>query len=200
MESHNSPPTDNTPAEQDRVQIASTYQTSPAPKTASADKKQTKAQPATGDLTSRLVSLFLWLSFGTTVGCISQMAVTRRPPNVGAGMAVGLAAALTCAYKDLESAQGSQQLLAHPQKFFNRFEVRLDKHSVQLAENTAGQERLEHKLDLLAGRVDTLTLAMVRPTGLTEKPASPAPPPAGFATDASTNGNGQPKDRLGAGF
>lgn len=200
MESHNSPPTDNIPAEQDRVQIASTYQPSPVPKAVPADQKQTRPQPATGDLTSRLVSLFLWLSFGTTVGCIGQMAVTRRPPNVGAGMAVGLAAALTCAYKDLESAQEPQHLLAHPQKVFNRFETRLDKHSVQLAENTAGQERLEHKLDLLADRVDTLTLAMVRPTGLAEDPAPLAPTTAGLTTDASTNGNGQPRDRLGAGF
>ncbi len=196
MESPNHPPSDNTP--DDRASIASTYQVSPAPRAAPANKKQTRTSPAAGDLTSRLVSIFLWLSFGTVAGCIGQMAVTRRPPNVGAGMAVGLTAALTCAYKDLESGQGPRQLLVHPQKFFNRFEARLDEHSVQLAENTGGQERLENKLDLLSNRVDTLTLTMARPTS--SEPVAPQPSPVPPVSDAALNGNGQPRHRLGAGF
>ncbi len=196
MESPNHSPAEITP--DDRASVASPYQISPAPRAAPTNKKQIRTPPAAGDLTSRLVSIFLWLSFGTTAGCIGQMAVTRRPPNVGAGMAVGLTAALTCAYKDLESSQGPRLLLAHPQKFFNRFEARLDEHSVQLAENTGGQERLENKLDLLSNRVDTLTLAMVRPASSEPVPAQPSPVPP--ASDATLNGNSQPHHPLGAGF
>lgn len=197
MESQNHPPPNSILIKPDRAQIASTYRIPTQQATPPSGKKQFRA-PA-GDLTNRLISLFLWLSFGTVVGCIGQMAVTRRPPNVGAGMAVGLAAALTCAYKDLESAQGSRQLLTHPQKFFNRFEGRLDEHSVRLAENTGGQERLENKLDLLSDRIDTLTLATVRPAARSES-VPLEPPPVPLASDAHVNGNGQTQTSLGAGF
>lgn len=187
MESQNHPASDNPQANQDRARISSTYQMPPS------EKKQPRSP---GDLTSRLVSIFLWLSFGTVAGCIGQMAVTRNPPNIGAGMAVGLTAALTCAYKDLEGTQVPRQLLTNPQRFFNRFESRLGEHSVHLAENTGGQERLETKLDSLSERVDTLTLAMVRPSSKSVPQELPSAPPA----NASLNGNGQPQTSLGAGF
>ncbi|PZO45280.1 MAG: hypothetical protein DCF15_21710 [Phormidesmis priestleyi] len=196
MASQNHAPPNSIPTKRDRAQIASTYQIPPPQTPPPSGKKQVRAP---GDLTSRLVSIFLWLSFGTTAGCIGQMAVTRRPPNIGAGMAVGLTAALTCAYKDLESGQVPRQLLTHPQKFFNRFEARLDEHSVQLAENTGGQERLETKLNLLSDRVDTLTLAMIRPIAKSES-VPLEPPPVPVTSDAHVNGNGQPQTSLGAGF
>ncbi|PZO42473.1 MAG: hypothetical protein DCF15_22895 [Phormidesmis priestleyi] len=188
MESQNHPDSDNPQAKQNRARISSTYQIPPS------EKKQQPRAP--GDLTSRLVSVFLWLSFGTTAGCIGQMAVTRQPPNIGASMAVGLTAALTCAYKDLEGTQVPRQLLVNPQRFFNRFESRLGEHSVQLAENTGGQERLETKLDSLAERVDTLTLAMVRPSSKSVPQELPSAPLA----NASLNGSAQPRTSLGAGF
>ena len=198
MEPQNHPPSDHSPANQDRAQIASTYQIATQQTAPPSKKKQSRA-PA-GDLTSRLVSVFLWFSFGTVVGCIGQMAVTRRPPNIGAGMAIGLTAALTSAYKDLEGTQIPRLLLTNPQKFFNRFEARLDRHSGQLTENTAGQERLEHKLDVLSDRVDTFTLATVRPSSEPIPQALPSVPPIPLANAASLNGNGQPQHSLGAGF
>ena len=194
MESQHHPASDNPQAKQDHARIASTYQIPPSEKPS--EKKQPKSP---GDLTSRLVSVFLWLSFGTVAGCIGQMAVTRRPPNIGASMAVGLTAALTCAYKDLEGTQVPRQLLVNPQRFFNRFESRLGEHSVQLAENTGGQERLETKLDSLAERVDTLTLAMVRPPAKSESVPLESSP-VSITNNAHMNGNGQPRTSLGAGF
>ena len=115
-------------------------------------------------------------------------------------MAIGLTAALTCAYKDLEGTQIPRLLLTNPQKFFNRFESRLDRHSGQLAENTAGQERLENKLDSLSNRVDTLTLAAVRPSSEPMPQALPSISPVPPANNAPMNGSSQPQNSLGAGF
>ena len=89
--------------------------------------------------------------------------------------------------------------VVNPQRFFNRFESRLGEHSVQLAENTGGQERLETKLDSLAERVDTLTLAMVRPPAKSESVPLESSP-VSITNNAHMNGNGQPRTSLGAGF
>ncbi len=95
----------------------------------------------------------------------------------------------------MEGTQVPRQLLVNPQRFFNRFESRLGEHSVQLAENTGGQERLETKLDSLSERVDTLTLAMVRPIPQDLPSAAPV-----SLANASLNGSAQPQTSLGAGF
>ncbi|PZO44043.1 MAG: hypothetical protein DCF15_22230 [Phormidesmis priestleyi] len=187
-----------------RHQPSSSGRTSP-------DQKRVKPQPVPGDLTSRLVKITLFFTFGTTVGIVSQMAVTRRPVNVGAGMGIGLAAALTCAYKDSESLQLSPSFLNNSRKFCNRFEHKLDTHSEQLADNSAGQERLEDKIERLGERVDTLPLAMTRlPTPaantqgrLLSTSTQPENPPKetapnGFSGDSHLNGNG--RNNLGTGF
>ncbi len=179
----------------------------------STDQKRVKPQPVPGDLTSRLVSITLWFTLGTSVGLVAQLAVTRRPANVGAGMGIGLAAALTCAYKDLENLQISPSFLNSSRKFCNRFENSLDKHSEQLADNSAGQERLEDKIERLGERVDTLTLTMTRlPTPApntqgrllskgTEPASSPKEnAPSGFSGDGHLNGNGRTPNSLGTGF
>ena len=169
-------------------------------------QKSAKPQPLPGDLTSRLVHIVLWFAFGTTVGLVAQMAVTRRSANLGAGMGIGLAAALTCAYKDSESLRVSPLLLSNTRKFCNRFENRLDNHSEQMADNSAGQERLEAKIDRLSERVNSLTLTMARlPTpdltgqgqllGRGDMPAKEPTP-----VDNHLNGNGRASNGLGSGF
>lgn len=184
----------------------------PQPSTqASPAQKRAKPQPVPGDLTSRLVNIALWFMFGTTVGLVSQMAVTRRPASVGAGMGVGLTAAIVCAIKDLESLQVSPLLLKNPRKFCNQFEARLDKHSELLADNSAGQERLEVKVEQLSDRVNTLTLAMTRlpppdPNTQGRLPSASTQPehppketaPSGLSSNGHVNGNG--RNSLGTGF
>ena len=118
------------------------------------------------DLTNRLVGVIIWFSLATSAGCVVEMAETKAPPNVAGAMKLGLVAAITCAYKDLEKSRMPLSLLSAPQQFFSKLIVRLDNHSVQLEENTVGQEQLEEKIDVLTRRVDTLTLAMVRPPAL----------------------------------
>lgn len=175
-------------------------------------QKRSSPQPVPGDLTSRLVNITLWFTFGTTVGVVAQLAITRQPANLGAGMGVGLTAAVTCAIKDLESLQLSPSFLNSSRKFCNRFDGRLDEHSELLADNSAGQERLEDKIERLGERVDTLTLTMTRlPTPApntqgrllskgTEPASSPKENPSGFSGDGHLNGNGQTPNSLGSGF
>ncbi len=180
----------------DRLQPSFSARTSP-------EQKRVKPQPILGDLTSRLVNITLWFTFGTTVGVVAQLAVTRQPANLGAGMGVGLTAAVTCAIKDLEGLQISPSFLNSSRKFCNRFDGRLDEHSELLADNSAGQERLE-------GKIDTLILTMTRlpaPDHNTQgrllrgtEPENPPkePAPNGFSGDSHLNGNG--RNSLGTGF
>jgi hypothetical protein len=159
-------------------QVASTYQLPTRQSASPPAQKREIAQP--GDLTSRLVSIALWFCFGTTVGCISQMAVTRRLPNLGAGMAIGMAAALTSAYKDLEHSQAPRALPTHP------------------------QGRLEAKIDRLSERLDALPVN--HPAS--PAPVSQAQPLDKAVAHSSNgnhlNGNGshnsQSRNSLGAGF
>lgn len=202
---------DGSPKNSDRAALqGNRSQPSPSARTSPAQKR-TKPQPVPGDLTSRLVNIALWFTFGTTVGVVAQLAVTRQPANLGAGMGVGIAASVTCAIKDLEGLQLSPSFLSSSRKFYNRFENRLDTHSEQLADNSAGQERLEGKIEKLSARVDTLTLAMTRlPTpdhntqGQLLSPSTPPKSPLketafnGFSDDSHVNGNG--RNSLGTGF
>ena len=159
-----------------------------------------------------------------------EMAETKAPPNVAGAMKLGLVAAIACAYKDLEKSRMPLSLLKAPQKFFSKLIVRLDNHSVQLEENTVGQVQLEEKIDALTHRVDTLTLAMVRPPSFKDSysvrsstgadptsPASNANQPVSLNSHSQlSNGqlhnstlnshepdefnNGRPKRSLGPGF
>ena len=128
--------------------------------------------PLERDLTNRLVGVIIWFSLATSAGCVMEMAETKAPPNVAGAMKLGLVAASACAYKDLEKSRMPLSLLKAPQQFFSKLIVRLDNHSVQLEENTVGQEQLEEKIDALTLRVDTLTLAMVRPPALSSTSGS----------------------------
>jgi hypothetical protein len=123
------PPTDASLNKSNPSQVASTYQLPTRQSAPPPAQKRALSQP--GDLTSRLVNLALWFCFGSTVGCISQMAVTRQPPNLGAGMAIGMAAALTSAYKDLEHSQAPRALPTHPQ---GGLEAKIDQLSERLDE------------------------------------------------------------------
>ncbi|MGC1306534.1 MAG: hypothetical protein WA885_04840 [Phormidesmis sp.] len=183
-----------------------------------------KRLPIERDLTNRLVGVFVWFSLATSAGCVMEMAETKAPPNVASAMKLGLVGAIACAYKDLERTRMPLSLLKAPQKFFSKLIVRLDDHSVQLQENTVGQEQLERKIDGLTRRVDTLTLAMVKPPSFTQAepslspvnalsaPSAPSAPPSADANGHSEfdlvasainlngNGHGPPKRSLGAGF
>jgi hypothetical protein len=156
------------------AQVASTYQLPTRQSAPPLSQKREIAQP--GDLTRRLVSIALWFCFGTTVGCISQMAVTRQPPNLGAGMAIGMAAALTSAYKDLEHSQMPRALSTHP------------------------QARLEKKIDRLSERLDAMPvthLSSPAPIGQAQALDKAAVP---LSNGVHLNGNGPSRNRLGAGF
>jgi hypothetical protein len=159
-------------------QVASTYQLPTRQSAPPLAQKRAIAQP--GDLTSRLVGIALWFCFGTTVGCISQMAVTRRPPNLGAGMAIGMAAALTSAYKDLEHSQTPRGLPTHPQK------------------------RLEEKLDRLSKRIDALPVTLPSSPAPVGQAQSLDKAIAHSSNGIHLNGNGshnsQSRNSLGAGF
>ena len=153
--------------------------------------------PLERDLTNRLVGVIIWFSLATSAGCVIEMAETKAPPNVAGAMKLGLVAAIACAYKDLEKSRMPLSLLKAPQKFFSKLIVRLDSHSVQLEENTVGQVQLEEKIDTLTHRVDTLTLAMVRPPSLNDSQFVQSPTnasPASLASNAnqtvSLNGYG----------
>lgn len=195
--------------------------TSQAPPPSPASKSQ--RMPIERDLTNRLVGVFVWFSLATSAGCVIEMAETKAPPNVASAMKLGLVGAIACAYKDLERTRMPLSLLKAPQKFFSKLIVRLDDHSVQLQENTVGQEQLERKIDDLTRRVDTLTLAMVKPPSFTQNEPSlpsaaapstssaPSAPPSIDANGHSEfdqagsinfngNGNGYQKRSLGAGF
>lgn len=124
--------------------------------------------PLERDLTNRLVGVIIWFSLATSAGCVMEMAETKGRPNVAEAMKLGMVAAIACAYKDLEKSRMPLSLLRAPQRFFSKLIVRLDNHSVQLEENTVGQVQLEEKIDALTHRVDTLTLAMVRPPSLSD--------------------------------
>jgi len=141
--------------------------------------------PLERDLTNRLVGVIIWFSLATSAGCVMEMAETKAPPNVAGAMKLGLVAAIACAYKDLEKSRMPLSLLRAPQKFFSKLIVRLDSHSVQLEENTVGQVQLEEKIDALTHRVDTLTLAMVRPPSLNNSQSVQLPANAAPATPAS---------------
>ena len=154
--------------------------------------------PIERDFTNRLVGVIVWFSLATSAGCVIEMAETKAPPNVAGAIKLGLVAAIACAYKDLEKSRMPLSLLKAPQKFFSKLIVRLDNHSVQLEENTVGQVQLEEKIDALTHRVDTLTLAMVRPPSLNDSqsvqlPANAAPNSSASIANqtVSLNGRGQ---------
>ena len=185
----------------DSARIAATASTQPS---STPTPKHKRAQPVPGDFTSRLVNILIWFALGAAAGLAAQLATSRRPPNMGGALGVGLATAAVCAYKDAEQLQISPSFLSSTRKFCNRFENNLDTHSEQLADNSAGQERLEGKLDRLSERVDTLTLAMTRspaPSRSQQLLAKEAEPPAPEIplNDSSLNGNGH-TSRLGTGF
>lgn len=128
-------------------------------------------------------------------------------------MGLGIAASVTCAIKDLEGLQLSPSFLNSSRKFCNRFEHKLSAHSEQLADNSAGQERLEGKIEQLSNQVNTLTLAMTRlpPPGpnaqgrLPSASTQPENPPKetaqnGFSGNSHLNGNGRTSNSLGTGF
>lgn len=207
-----SPPADSDPVEQEARSHPPRESAAPA-----------QRLPIERDLTNRLVGVFVWFSLATSAGCVIQMAETKAPPNVASAMKLGLVAAIACAYKDLERTRMPLSLLKAPQKFFSKLIVRLDDHSVQLQENTVGQEQLERKIDDLTRRVDTLTLAMVKPPSFTQAesslspaavpstssaPSAPLPAANGHgeldqvasAINLNGNGNGHQKRSLGAGF
>ena len=154
--------------------------------------------PLERDLTNRLVGVIIWFSLATSAGCVMEMAETKGRPNVAEAMKLGMVAAIACAYKDLEKSRMPLSLLKAPQQFFSKLIVRLDNHSVQLEENTVGQVQLEEKIDALTHRVDTLTLAMVRPLALSDSSDSSsiraltdtAPAPAPPATHQPIVSNG----------
>jgi hypothetical protein len=172
------PPTGTPVIETNRSQVASTYQLSTGQN--APPRAQKREIPPPGDLTSRLVGIALWFCFGSTVGCISQMAVTRQPPNLGAGMAIGLAAALTSAYKDLEHAQTTRALPTHP------------------------QARLEEKLDRLSERLDALPVTRPSSPAPVSQAQHLSKAIAHSSNSVHLNGNGphngQSRNSLGAGF
>jgi hypothetical protein len=179
MDSQGSAPlTDTGSNKSNPSQVASTYQLSTRPSSLPLAPK--REIPQSGDLTSRLVGIALWFCFGSTVGCISQMAVTRQPPNLGAGMAIGMAAALTSAYKDLEHSQAPRVLRTQP------------------------QTHLEEKIDRLSERLNALPVTRPASPAPMSQGQSLNKAIAHSSNGIHLNGNGshnsQSRNSLGAGF